>query len=99
MRIFENPPRYFGPLALLALSAVAGFAGTAIANSNQAKPQNTNPNPTPIGTQIVDPMSGKANNPNNLGRAALIATSPQGVQGTDTSSRYKLLGNISGLGN
>ena len=38
-------------------------------------------------------------NINNLGRAALISTSPQGVQGTDPTLRYRLLGNSAGLGN
>ena len=37
-------------------------------------------------------------NVNNLGRAALISTSPQGVSGTDPTLRYKLLGNPAGLG-
>lgn len=32
-------------------------------------------------------------NANNLGRAALISTSPSGVQGTDPTGRRKLLGN------
>ena len=40
---------------------------------------------------VVDPSA--AAGTNNLGRAALIQTSPQGVQGTDPSLRYKLLGN------
>ena len=39
----------------------------------------------------VDPSTNA--NINNLGRAALISTSPQGVQGTDPTLRYKLLGN------
>lgn len=43
----------------------------------------------------VDPNAGV----NQLGRAALISTSPQGVSGTDPSMRYRLLGNTSGLGN
>jgi len=47
-------------------------------------------------TTTVDANS---TNVNQLGRAALISTSPQGVQGTDTSMRYKLLGNSPGLGN
>ena len=46
----------------------------------------------------VDPKAGQ-NNMNNLGRAALISTSPQGVEGTSPTNRYKLLGNSSGLGN
>lgn len=32
-------------------------------------------------------------NVNQLGRAALISTSPQGVKGTDETGRYRLLGN------
>ena len=38
----------------------------------------------------VDPG---VNQVNQLGRAALISTSPQGVQGTDNVGRYRLLGN------
>ena len=49
----------------------------------------------------VDPNSTSATNErvNQIGRAALISTSPQGVQGTEPSGRYRLLGNSSGLGN
>ena len=41
----------------------------------------------------VDPTANNQNQINQLGRAALISTSPQGVQGTDNVGRYRLLGN------
>jgi len=46
-----------------------------------------------IGTPgtTVDPST--QSNTNQLGSAALVSTSPLGVQGTDPSQRYKLLGN------
>ena len=53
--------------------------------------------PTGVGTSPVvdDPTTSMS----NLGRAALINTSPSGVQGTDPTLRYKLLGNNASLGN
>lgn len=62
-----------------------------------AKAQTINPNPIPTSAQTVDASS--TSNLNNAGRAALIMTSPQGVQGTNPTNRYALLGNNTGLGN
>lgn len=79
---------------------VAGGVGLGIASASGAfssKASTINPNPSPTATQTVDPSS--SSNVNNLGRAALVYTSPQGVQGTDPVNRYSLLGNNPGLGN
>jgi hypothetical protein len=84
---------------ILAVSAIAS-AGVGIASAAgafRAKASTINPNPTPTATQTVDNSSNS--NINNLGRAALIMTSPQGVQGTDSTNKYALLGNQTGLGN
>ena len=50
-------------------------------------------------TLPIGPIVGGNTNPNlnNLGRAALIFTSLQGVEGTTPTNRYSLLGN-SGIG-
>ena len=58
---------------------------------------------TAAGQSGAQPLSGtvvdsSATN-QQLGRAALISTSPQGVSGTDPTLRYKLLGNSTALGN
>ena len=50
------------------------------------------------GSAATQVDAGTSANVNNLGRAALISTSPQGVSGTDPTLRYKLLGNPAGLG-
>ena len=42
---------------------------------------------------VVDSTSAANPSMSALGRAALINTSPSGVQGTDPSQRYRLLGN------
>lgn len=62
-----------------------------------AKAQTINSNPILTSAQTVDASS--TSNLNNVGRAALIMTSPQGVQGTNPTNRYALLGNNTGLGN
>lgn len=84
---------------ILAVSAIA-TAGVGIASAAGAFKSNAstiNPNPTATAAQTVDPSS--TSSVNNLGRAALIMTSPQGVQGTDPTNKYALLGNQTGLGN
>lgn len=43
----------------------------------------------PLDTSVSKPKTA----PGNYGRAALIATSPQGVLGSDPTGRRKLLGN------
>lgn len=99
-----SPDRNFGPLAALPLWASLTLAATAgagavagISSLTQSHASTINPNPTPTAAQTVDPSTGA--NVNNLGRAALIMTSPQGVQGTDATNKYALLGNQTGLGN
>jgi hypothetical protein len=77
--------------------ATAGVAIASAAGAFNAKASTINPNPTPTTAQTVDPSL--PSNVNNLGRAALIMTSPQGVQGSDPKNRYALLGNSSTLGN
>ena len=75
-----------------------GMAATSIATAagaGSAKPSLINPNPTPTAAQTVNNSS--TSNVNNLGRAALIETSGMGVQGSDPSQRYSLLGTSSGI--
>lgn len=81
---------------------VAGAVGVGIASAAgaftpSAKASTINPNPNPTAAQTVD--NAATSNVNNLGRAALISTSPQGVQGSDPSNRYALLGNSQALNN
>ena len=78
-----------------ALAAGLGIASSVSANAQakkvaqaQANAQNTAAN-TP-GTTVGDPTLSQSN---NLGRAALISTSPSGVQGLDPTGRRSLLGN------
>ena len=81
----------------LTIGAV-GMAATSIATAagaGSAKPSLINPNPTPTAAQTVNNSS--TSNVNNLGRAALIETSGMGVQGSDPSQRYSLLGTSSGI--
>lgn len=99
-----SPVRNYGPLAAIPLwvsltAAAVGGAGIAagVSAATRAKSSLINPNPNPTAAQTVDNSSNS--NLNNAGRAALIMTSPQGVQGTDSSNRYALLGNQTGLGN
>ena len=75
-----------------------GMAATSIATAagaGSAKPSLINPNPTPTAAQTVNNSS--TSNVNNLGRAALVETSGMGVQGSDPSQRYSLLGTSSGI--
>jgi hypothetical protein len=48
---------------------------------------------TPDASQTVGETPNKTEYANNLGRAALISTSPTGVLGSDPSGRRRLLGN------
>jgi hypothetical protein len=77
--------------------AIATAAG-AFTPKAASQASTINPNPTPTAQQTVD-NSGNPDpsNPTQLGRAALIYTSGQGVQGSNPSNRYALLGNSSGL--
>jgi hypothetical protein len=71
---------------------IVGIATTAEHILNPKTSASTiNPNPTASPLQTVDPST--SSNVNNLGRAALIATSPQGVVGSDPTNKYALLGN------
>lgn len=66
----------------------------ASANNAAAKKAAGAANATPDASQTVgDPTVNSTANANNLGRAALISTSPSGVLGTDPTGRRKLLGN------
>ena len=82
---------------------VAGTVGaaTSILSASGAfnsSPSLINPTPTPTAAQTVDnSQTSTTSNVNNLGRAALIETSGMGVQGTDPSQRYSLLGTSSGV--
>lgn len=74
--------------------AVANSIQTAAANKAAAKAANAASNANPDLSQIVgDPTQNQTSNANNLGRAALISTSPSGVLGNDPTGRRKLLGN------
>lgn len=89
---------HYGPLVVpVLIGLAAGGAVAGITAATQSKASTINPNPTPTAAQTVDPSSNSSLN--NSGRAALISTSPQGVQGTDPTNRYALLGNQPGLGN
>lgn len=59
-------------------------------NAANAAQQNALNPPAAANTNVADASKG---NPTLLGRAALISTSPQGVQGTDPTGRRRLLGN------
>ena len=80
--------------ALPAIGAIAaiGSATAAIAGAFKKAPKAPD-----MSSPQVD--AGSTSQMDNLGRAALISTSPQGVEGTNPSLRYKLLGNAPGLGN
>lgn len=75
--------------ALLGLGAYGGYK----ALTGAMKPKDVQVAATPAAVnpaQVVDPES--AQNASR-GRAALIATSPSGVQGSDPTGRRRLLGN------
>ena len=78
-----------------------GVTAAAAAKKEAAAAENAqnNQNITGVGNPTTTVGSSNASGVDNLGRAALISTSPQGVQGTDPTLRYKLLGNTTGLGN
>jgi hypothetical protein len=81
------------PLALAALLGAGGaFAANKIMSGKQQQAQ-TIPTPTANASQQVQNDVNKTSQAQNAGRAALIMTSPQGVQGTNPVGRYKLLGN------
>lgn len=71
---------------IAAITSAQSAKATKAANANQAST-------TPTATQTVGDTSNKTNTSNNLGRAALISTSPSGVLSTDPTGRRKLLGN------
>lgn len=89
------PERQFGGSFLNVLTF--GLGSALFPSAKSVTSSNINPNPTPTTAQTVDPST--TSSVNNLGRAALIMTSPQGVIGTDPTNRYALLGNQTGLGN
>lgn len=69
-------------------SAVGSAQQASATKKAQEAAQNSAAN-TPD-TTVGDPT---LSNSNNLGRAALISTSPSGVQGLDPTGRRSLLGN------
>lgn len=74
----------------LAVSQAVSNAAQAKALKNAASPTN----PTPDVSQTVGSLTpNQTANAQNNGRAALISTSPSGVQGIDATGRRKLLGN------
>lgn len=74
-----------------ALAAGLGVAG-AVQNAAQQKAlKASQASAAPDASQKVGDSS--KGNPDQLGRAALISTSPSGVVGTDPTGRRKLLGN------
>ena len=87
----------------LATAAAVGGATYAVSSSRSAAKAAKTQASIMAGTQgitgtanpetTVDPTANNQNQINQLGRAALISTSPQGVQGTDNVGRYRLLGN------
>ena len=77
----------------LSTVAVATEIGTSIYNATRSTKI-----PSAEGSAATQVDASTSANVNNLGRAALISTSPQGVSGTDPTLRYKLLGNPAGLG-
>lgn len=87
--------RCYGPAVLPLLvgaASVAGSIGLSKALAPSAK-ANVMPTATPTAGQTVAGAANKTADANNLGRAALIQTSPSGVLGTDPTGRRKLLGN------
>ena len=90
-----------GGIATAATVAGVGSAiyGSVTAGAAAKKAANANANPSGLSNPATTVDASSTSNINNLGRAALISTSPQGVQGTDPTLRYRLLGNSAGLGN
>lgn len=93
----DNGGRCYDPLSLATAAALAGFAGKKVIDSVSG-PKDKSSTPAaaatsgkPNASQTVDPQTSSAMR--NLGRAALIMTSPQGVLGTNPTGRYRLLGN------
>lgn len=97
---------YIGTTVVLGAAGTA--AGMAMSNNAKAETKAANAANDAAGVTRASLTGGKSttvdatstnSQANMLGRAALISTSPQGVQGTDATNRYKLLGNSGGLGN
>lgn len=98
MDVFRRP-RQYDPVSIFALASAALIGGgtAAAINASQsasAKKAATVASITPTTAQTVNAGdASKTANPESLGRAALISTSSQGVQGTDPTGRKTLLGN------
>lgn len=99
-------PRCYDPfsLTMLSLAGVAGFGASKIMQANdparnaaknaaQAREQAATPPAANPATTVGDKTGNMTSAANNLGRAALISTSPTGVLGTDPTGRKRLLGN------
>ena len=75
------------------IGATGGGLISAISAASQKKAE-TIATPTADASQTVgDLTANQTAQAQNNGRAALITTSPSGVQGTDPTGRRKLLGN------
>ena len=85
--------------AIMAIAMVAGTTtaiveGVQSAAASKKAAENANDQALGlIGSQGTTVANESTSDVNNLGSAALIGTSPLGVQGTDASQRYRLLGN------
>lgn len=82
-------------IGAVAAGGVAAYTGAQQASAaKKAASASVAANPTPTADQTVggSPKNNTAN-ADNLGRAALISTSPSGVEGLDPTGRRKLLGN------
>ena len=88
-----------GGIATAVTVAGVGSAIYGSISSASAAKHATNANPSGLSNPATTVDASSTSNINNLGRAALISTSPQGVQGTDPTLRYRLLGNSAELGN
>jgi len=80
--------RCYGPAVL----AVMG-GGALLANSMRKKESSAAAAPVQAATPTVADAGNTTDRANNLGRAALISTSSQGILGSDPTGRRKLLGN------
>lgn len=77
---------------LLVGGLLAGGTAAVMA-SGAKKAAQTSATPAPDASQTVGASPNRTSYAQNAGRAALISTSPSGVQGLDPTGRRKLLGN------
>lgn len=97
---FNRSPRQYNPVSILR-SGFLGIVGKQLGDALGRSESKANASATPPAATAVPDASqtvggsptNTTTNANNLGRAALINTSPSGVLGTDPTGRRKLLGN------